>query len=84
MGLSVERYHRGHTRWSFRVMSVRRVELSVTGDEREEAERRDAYGRNNALLERRDMMMEEVRCSRPSIASQVINKACGVCRRGSL
>jgi hypothetical protein len=43
----------GHTRLSFRVMSVRREGLSVTGDKRE-VERR--AGRNNALPERKDMM----------------------------
>jgi hypothetical protein len=46
----------GHTRLSFRVMSVRRAGLSATGDKREEVERR--AGRNN-LPERKDMMTDD-------------------------
>jgi len=45
------------TRLSFRVMSVRRAGISVSGDKREVvvvAERR--AGRNNALPERKDMV----------------------------
>lgn len=49
MELSVEvSNQREHTRLSFKVMSVRRVGLSVIGDKKEEVERR--AGRDNALL----------------------------------
>jgi hypothetical protein len=58
----------GHTRLSFRVMSVRRAGLSVTGDKREEVERR--AGRN-ILPERKDMM--EVWVGSSGLASAIVN-----------
>jgi hypothetical protein len=60
----------GHTRLSFRVMSVRRAGLSVTGDKREEVERR--AGRN-ILPERKDMMEVWIGSSGP--ASAIVNLA---------
>jgi hypothetical protein len=71
----------GHTRLSFRVMSVRRAGLRVTGDKREEVERR--AGRNNALPERNDMM-EVWMLDLPSASYDIRLTEYAVCRHGSV
>ena len=63
-------------------MSVRRAGLvSVTGDKREEVERK--VGRNKALPERKDMVGVWIGSSGPDLPAQIY-KACGVCRHGRL
>ena len=63
-----------HTRLSCKVMSVRRAKPSVTGDKREEDERR--AGRRNALPVRRDIVAVREEGHDCSMDQQGLRKMC--------